>query len=354
MKKKILLVTSIALLALAVCFVFVFCGIFQKNVKFEYTVNDDNKTCTITGMEESLIRKVTIPSEIDGYTVTSIGDSAFSDYTNIQEITIPDSVTSIGDNAFHSCIYLKRVTIPNSVTYIGQATFRGCSSLTSIVIPDAVTSIWYSAFYGCSSLTSIVIPDGVTHIYSEAFRGCSSLVEITIPDSVASIGVEVFEGCSNLKYNEYDNGYYLGNQSNPYLVLVKAKETAIKSLQINKSTKIISSAFADCANLRDITIPENVTYIGSEAFLNCTNLGSIKIPHSVTSIGSSAFEDCSSLTSIAIPNSVTSIDGSAFSGDSRLTDVYFSGTEEEWKSIDIELYGNKNLLDATIHYNSLV
>ena len=85
-----------------------------------------------------------------------------------------------------------------SVASIGYSAFSGCSSLTSVTIPSSVTSIGYSVFSGCSSLTSVTIPDSVTSIGKYAFSGCSSLTSVTIPSSVTSIGVEAFSGCDKL------------------------------------------------------------------------------------------------------------------------------------------------------------
>ncbi len=48
------------------------------------------------------------------------------------------SVTSIGDNAFSYCSGLTSVTIPNSVTSIRDYTFWGCSDMTSITIPGVI------------------------------------------------------------------------------------------------------------------------------------------------------------------------------------------------------------------------
>ena len=62
-----------------------------------------------------------------------------------------------------------------SVTSIGEGAFSECTSLASIVIPSSVTSIGEYAFRGCTSLTGIVIPSSVTSISSYAFRGCTSL-----------------------------------------------------------------------------------------------------------------------------------------------------------------------------------
>ena len=71
----------------------------------------------------------------------------------------------------------------------------------------------------------------------------------------------------------------------------------------------------------DVTVPDGVTSIGNHAFAGCKSLRSITIPDSVTSIGNDAFVGCKSLRSITMPNSVTSIGDSAFDDCSRLTSI---------------------------------
>ena len=77
----------------------------------------------------------------------------------------------------------------------------------------------------------------------------------------------------------------------------------------------------------------------------------------VSTIGESAFSDCNQLKNITIPNSITRIEKDAFYGCSKLKDVYYTGTEEEWYSIiiDIDLGNDWNdaLFNATIHYNQV-
>ena len=132
------------------------------------------------------------------FSVTSIGNVAFSGCSGLTSIDIPSSVTSIGNVAFSGCSGLTSIDIPSSVTSIGSGAFSLCSGLTSIDIPSSVTNIGEGVFGQCSGLTSINIPSSVTSIGNYAFSGCSGLTSIDIPSSVTSIGSGAFSGCSNL------------------------------------------------------------------------------------------------------------------------------------------------------------
>ncbi len=366
--------------------------------------------------------------------VTTIGYEAFRNCTSLTSVVIPDSVTTIGSSAFSCCDSLTSVVIGNSVTTIGYDAFYYCDSLTSVyitdiaawcgiefkgsysnplfyaenlylngtlvedlVIPEGVTTIGSSAFYNCSNLTSVVIPDSVTTIGSSAFSGCSSLTSVTIGNGVKTIGDWAFAycdsltsvaignsvttisdlaffSCDSLKYNEYDNAYYLGNENNPYLLLVAARNKNITSVTIHKDTRLIySNAFYGCSSLTSVVIPDSVTTIGSSAFSGCSSLTSVTIGNNVTSIGSYAFYGCDSLTSVTIPDSVTTIGDHTFAycmslvnlnigknvsvfGDyavsvcNSLTNINVSDDNSTYKSIDGNLYSKdeKSLIQYAI------
>ena len=112
---------------------------------------------------------------------------------------IPNSVTSIGNSAFSDCSSLTSIVIPNSVTSIGNSAFQNCSSLTSVTIPNSVTSIGESTFCDCYNLASITIPNSVTSIGGSAFYGCYNLKKITIGRSIESIGSSTFGNCYNIQ-----------------------------------------------------------------------------------------------------------------------------------------------------------
>ena len=100
----------------------------------QWTYVIENGGASITG--STATGDVTIPSELGGYPVTSIGGSAFYGSLGLTSVIIPDSVGTIGNRAFQNCTGLTRVTMSESVTSIGVGAFLGCTGLTSVRIPS--------------------------------------------------------------------------------------------------------------------------------------------------------------------------------------------------------------------------
>ena len=111
----------------------------------------------------------TLPVSLGSWPVTSISSSAFSDWSQLAEVTIPSSVRTIASHAFYGCNGLTSVTIPGSVKSFGGA-FSGCQGLARVTILDGVTYIDSAAFYNCVNLREMFIPER----FKQTFRPSGS------------------------------------------------------------------------------------------------------------------------------------------------------------------------------------
>lgn len=327
--------------------------------KLTWTYYQSTKTLTIIGngnmpnypadKYEGSIAPWRNDSTIDGFLekvvisdgVTSIGENAFFECTNLKNVDISNSVKIIGNGAFYGCTGLTSigvakpneevadsVIIPDSVTSIGKYAFTHCTGLKKVTIPGNVKSIGDYAFHGChvpasepddetesdsgndlenkpeiipeSGLESVYIQEGVETIGIFAFSGCMKLNDVTLPDSITSIGDNAFQSTGLYNDDSTWDVLYIGHH------LIKANENKISdAYTVKPGTKTI----ADCAfyycNLTSITIPDSVVSIGNQAFGNCNRLKSITIPKSVTRIGNEVFYICFDLQSINVDNANT-------------------------------------------------
>lgn len=119
----------------------------------------------ITGYDESGGTVVVIPREIDGVTITEIGQDAFHS-KGLTSVIIQDNITRISGNAFHS------------------------NNLTTVSIPGSVTRIWHNAFNG-NNLTSVSFSEGLERIEAGAFSD-NSITSVSFPSSLTFIGSGAF------------------------------------------------------------------------------------------------------------------------------------------------------------------
>ena len=78
-----------------------------------------------------------------------------------------------------------------------------------------------------------------------------------------------------------------------------------------------------------------VIKVGHNAFKGNTTITDIILGSDICSIEGGAFAGCTSLERTTIPKGVKCIPEDTFAGCTALTDVYYEGTLDEWKAIDI-------------------
>ncbi len=245
--------------------------------KYKYTLTENNtvKITKYTGTSKT----VTIPEEIDGKTVTHIGEKVFGETCPTQKVIIPDCVTTIERGAFdHS--NAKTVEIGSGVTEIETNAFLGAWKLEEITVSDKNTA--YKSVDGIlydkemktlirvpymKKCTKLVIPEGVETIGNNATRYVT-LESIVIPSTVKTIdymGLS-FRGAKNLvipgsvETLERDAIYWCEG-----LEKIEIKKGKLKSLDFDD--------IQACRALKTVIIPENVEYI--DRFNDCDSLEEI-------------------------------------------------------------------------------
>ncbi|WP_028519030.1 leucine-rich repeat protein [Ruminococcus flavefaciens] len=143
----------------------------------------------------AITEQVVIPSDVNGYTVTSIGASAFKN-SLITDIRIPDTIERIEAQAFYGCPNLTEISFPDSLRFIGARAFQNCG-LTQLYIDIPELIIYPSAFEGNRKLEEIYINSDI--IGEKDFTFCTSLKKATFGNDVRAIRPDAFMGCTSLE-----------------------------------------------------------------------------------------------------------------------------------------------------------
>lgn len=293
----------------------------------------DNGTIALLAIDPNhQTSKVTIPEQIDGYTVSRIGLSTdagcgigtynteykrfslckrlwlFAD--NVTEVVLPDTVEVIGCGALQK----------NSGDLFEKLTAKGVkeigcieSDLDKIAVPTTLTKIGDVAFYNSYfnyGRNKVTLTDDLVEIGAFAFAN-SYLKELTIPGSVQKIGMYACANMYDLRTAKLKKGLTTVGEG-MFMMCPKLKEITIPETV----TTIQAHAFEQCEKLGKVTIAKNseLTSIGEGAFRSCTTLKSIVLPEGVTTIEKDAFFDCSKLSAVTLPASLTAIGDYAFDG----------------------------------------
>ena len=241
---------------------------------------------------------------------------------------------SIADNYQKYAKETEHIVIESGITKIFASTgvklqecisgaFYGFTALNDVQLPNTLTEIGELSFYE-TPLTNINFPEGLEQIGTLAFYN-TNLEDISFPNSLKEIGERSFQN------------------------------TKIKSINLHGGMGIGGGAFTSCISLKEITIPNNITFyrtnIGGKGmsreqatFSDCKGLEKIIIEdgcwlgdswnNEITPNGIPALfcSECPSLKTVVIKGNVEYIGSAAFLARLRLynysslADIYFYNT----------------------------
>ena len=247
---------------------------------------------------------VTVPAEIDGYTVDVIGVSVFSSEA-ITSLTLPETVLELRSNAVSGCENMTSVTLPQSLVVINRMNFFSCTSLEEVTIPAGVRYIGENSFRFCDALQKITF-EGVCPLID---KGCFSLIAedavAYVPDDELEAYAEAFERA----------GIEVPVQpSGKNAVVVENNGFAEEDFEFDPATGTITSynGFATYLAIPETIGGAAVKAIGPKAFAQHTYIALAELPEGLETIGDNAFYNCETLARVVFPSTLKSIGDYAF------------------------------------------
>ena len=305
----------------------------SNNIKYQYDANTDGYKVIGFNDTNKQTRCVNIPETFnDGIhglrPVTTIGQGAFANRTETEEISMGNSVTTIESGSFNGTS-LKEIRLSNSISSLPDSLFEGLP-LESIDLPDSITTVGRAVFKDCKNLKNVELSDNLTILSSKMFEGCSSLTELELTPSIKKLdalfinntGIKEFtipntvtELSQSFRFNLTIEKVYIPSTITyiPYRCFEGAENLQSVTFEADPilESTIGHACFLDCKNLSDVNLTGNITTIESQAFMNCTALKTIVFPESLKTIEDKAFYNAR-LTYVIIPKGIVNMGNQAF------------------------------------------
>lgn len=283
----------------------------NKNV-FEYTDLKDGEIKLTKYLSDS--SEIVIPSEIDGKTVTELGNDLFSGLT-INYIKFPNTLKIIGSGVFQDTVVNCDINIPEGVEKIGR--FTGGLFSKAIVNGD------------------IILPSTIKSYGGYDFK------EITVNGKIKIAGYSGLEdghGPKKINISIFNNAKY------------------IETIEFTGDAQLIKGKFSfgneNLINVDDFIIGEGVENIAIFPLFKYFDIKNpLKLPLSLNTIDGNAFEDTKLNHPLLIPKNVENIYAFAFNGaEIPLLEIEngVKNLDEANGNLGNNIFSNSKLLDIEI------
>ncbi|MGN0801548.1 MAG: leucine-rich repeat protein [Candidatus Faecivicinus sp.] len=255
-------------------------------------------------LDGNLSGDVTVPSEVDGYSVNAISGS-FYGQSEVTSLTMPDSLRAIKDGAISQMDGLTSVTLNDGLEYIGDS-FSSCNALTSVTVPASVRIV-DGAFSNCANLKEIrfegacpmfigpewcffmmpedyviYVPDDQLDAYAAALKDANGAADRLQPSGKSAVIPEE-ENSEDWFTFDAATGAITGYRE--YHAYVEIPET-IGGVPVKS---VAENAFRSDYSIYGIVFPEGLEHIDAGAFAYASSLAYVKFPATLKTIGDDAF-----------------------------------------------------------------
>lgn len=198
-----------------------------------------------------------------------------------------------------------------------------------LIIAEGVTTIGERMFSEWRNLEEVTFPESLTEIKDSAFERCRNIARLNFPKrGLLKIGGSAFPSCPVRELHLPETLTYIG----PY-AFEGFKE--LEELVIPDSVESVGKwrVFKDCSSLKSVKLPAHLKVITDSMFAGCAKLRSVTIPEGVMELDST-FYQCASLKEISIPRSVIKIGHNTFSACTKLEKIDVAEDNPVYKSVD--------------------
>jgi len=267
----------------------------------------------------SMLEAVSLPSEL-----SEIPEEAFYECRRLKTVNIPETIVSIGANAFCYCDALNELYIPDTLQIAGVGCFGYDSPYSRI------EKIWcHAGTYASNAVDRFVSPSAPSFRVCEGgspddrslslIRYLDVEESVTIPNMIDSVPVRTLEyglfNSSRLKYVTIpDSITYIDNNAFASTSKLTIITTSGSYAEEFASKKRITIVLLDEKIDADFVLPCSLKTIEDEAFEKCAFV-SVRLKDGIEVIGKRAFADCANLRQIEMPDSVKHIAPDAFDGN---------------------------------------
>ena len=300
------------------------------------------------------LRRLELPETVTDIRLSCSGlkeidvDPANPVYASIDGILYGDDLRKLV--AFPKGRSITRLTVEEGVETIAERVFADWTDLEEVVLPDSVREIGSGAFANCTSLAKVHLNDGLVKIGSGAFLD-TALTSVVLPSTLKDICQEPFTGskpfskCRNLKefvvagdgglFTTIDGLLYEKSSWGPILIFCPSGITG-KLVLPDGVYAIRDDAFCGIEGLESVVMPDSIKRIGGWAFAMCKSLKEVVLSRELQHVGSCAFRECPSLKELDFTRcrhyfGYDGIDTSAFAKNPQLKLILPANMEDQRK-----------------------
>lgn len=271
----------------------------------------------------NILEKLNFPAKL-----TSVGDNAFWSCYSLELDNLPNSLLYVGREAFCN-VPLKALKLDRKVE-IGAGAFSD-TPITEIEMATPCDSILGETFRDCPNLTKITIGEGLKYIGDNAFA-YSPVKEAKLPSTLRDVSSYAFGGYSS--YCPFINDIQPENHIR-YIgrVAYQCVDRDLEEYTIKDGTVTLADNLFGIGqgNATTFHIPASVEQIGSQAFAG-TQIKTLPEMPGLKRIGDEAFYQCKNLKKVTIPETVEYIGAGIFSGCSNIWSLTYNAINAECAS----------------------